>query len=591
MEREKLVALVSAGQQGDPEALNALFEAFYNDVYYFALKTVKDQDAACDITQETFVKIIGHIGDLKEPAAFVGWMKQIAYHECLRFTKKTPEILVDEDEEGNSIFDIAAEDRSEFIPDEAMDQKDFRRTILAMLDQLSPEQRSATMLYYYDEMSVRQIAQIQGVSEGTVKSRLNYARKAIKASVESYEKKHDIRLHSVGLLPILSWVLSTSSQTMPAGAALVAAGGITAATGVAVSGGAAAAGTAAAGTAVATGAAAAGTVAVPLAVKVAAVVAAAAVTLGGVGVALRPDTPRETTAPTETVAVQQPQTQPSATDPFADTTAATTTETTQATTEAATEAPTEATTERTEATTEATEEATEATETTTAPTEATTVPTEEAELVPAGCKYILADGTELGEGEAMPEEPAVGDSLVTADYTYRYMYSLSLDTWQEANAAGWGVGVNDKTKTNYGSLLSYINGYPVRRLNYTFYGCSNMTTAPAIPGTVTSLFMTFSNCVSLSTPPEVPGSVSSMSNTFYGCVSLSRAPVIPAGVSFMDMTFGGCTALSGEVTIHANPASYVSCFGGTVNAITLTGSSTVLAELAATANNGNVTVK
>ena len=47
------------------------------------------------------------------------------------------------------------------------------------------------MMYYFDEMSVKQIAEIQGVSEGTVKSRLNYARKAIKKSVESYEKKNN----------------------------------------------------------------------------------------------------------------------------------------------------------------------------------------------------------------------------------------------------------------------------------------------------------------------------------------------------------------------------------------------------------------
>ena len=80
MNREKLISLVTQAQSGDSQALDALFTEFYNDVYYFALKTVKDSDTACDITQETFLEIIRTIGNLKEPAAFVTWMKQITYH-------------------------------------------------------------------------------------------------------------------------------------------------------------------------------------------------------------------------------------------------------------------------------------------------------------------------------------------------------------------------------------------------------------------------------------------------------------------------------------------------------------------------------
>ena len=82
MEKEKLVSLVTAAQNGDAAATNELFNAFYNDVYYFALKTVKDDQIACDVTQETFVEIINTLDKLQEPAAFVKWMKQITYHQC-----------------------------------------------------------------------------------------------------------------------------------------------------------------------------------------------------------------------------------------------------------------------------------------------------------------------------------------------------------------------------------------------------------------------------------------------------------------------------------------------------------------------------
>ncbi|MBQ7345174.1 MAG: RNA polymerase sigma factor [Oscillospiraceae bacterium] len=155
MERKKLIKLVTDAQSGDSKAVDALFNAYYNDVYYFALKTAKDEETACEVTQDTFVAILKNIKDLKEPAAFVTWMKQIAYNHCARFFQKKKDVLVEEDEEGNTVFDALPEERTEFVPDEALDQEDFRKTIMGMLDELSPEQRSATMLYYYSEMSVK----------------------------------------------------------------------------------------------------------------------------------------------------------------------------------------------------------------------------------------------------------------------------------------------------------------------------------------------------------------------------------------------------------------------------------------------------
>ena len=206
MEKEQLVSLVTKAQQGDNAATNKLFNVFYNDLYYFALKTVKEEDLARDITQEAVLEIISTLGDLKEPAAFVTWAKQITYHQCTRYFKKKKDVLVDEDEDGNTIFDDLKEDNTEFIPDAALDKSDFKGTILAILDELPEEQRSATMMYYFDEMSIREIANIQGVSENTVKSRLNYGRKNIKSCVEKYQDETGVKLYSVGVAPLFKWV-------------------------------------------------------------------------------------------------------------------------------------------------------------------------------------------------------------------------------------------------------------------------------------------------------------------------------------------------------------------------------------------------
>ena len=303
MEKEKLVQTVKLAQKGDSDALNELFNAFYNDVYYFALKNVKDEDLACDITQEAFVEIINTLGNLKEPAAFVTWMKQITYHQCTRYFKKKKEVLVDENEDGDTIFDTMTEERTEFIPDEAVDQADFRTTIMGMIDQLPDEQRAATMMYYFDEMSVKEIAQAQGVGENTVKGRLSYSRKAIKKSVEDYEKKNNVKLHCVGLLPLLLWLFRNYGKAMPVASAKAVAEGVSTATGVGIC---VAAGSGAVTTTVTTTAAvglAAKLAAIPLAAKIGAGILAVAL-IAGAGTAVvmgnrDKDTPTETTKNTE----------------------------------------------------------------------------------------------------------------------------------------------------------------------------------------------------------------------------------------------------------------------------------------------------
>ena len=70
MNTEQITKLVEKAQRGDDAALNELFNETYNDIYYFALKTVKESELACDITQDTFVAIINNLSSLKEPAAY-----------------------------------------------------------------------------------------------------------------------------------------------------------------------------------------------------------------------------------------------------------------------------------------------------------------------------------------------------------------------------------------------------------------------------------------------------------------------------------------------------------------------------------------
>lgn len=85
--------------------------------------------------------------------------------------------------------DILENENQEFIPEESVDYDETKKIMQGILDQLPDEQRLCVLMYYYDELSVKEIAETLGCSTRTVKSRLNYARKYIKKECEKQEKK------------------------------------------------------------------------------------------------------------------------------------------------------------------------------------------------------------------------------------------------------------------------------------------------------------------------------------------------------------------------------------------------------------------
>ena len=505
MEKETLVGLVTKAQQGDNDAMNELFNAFYNDLYYFALKTVKEEDLALDVTQEAFVEIINTIGNLQEPAAFVTWAKQITYHQCTRYFKKKKDVIVDEDEDGNTVFDTLKEENSEFIPDEALDKDDFKKTILAILNELSEEQRSAVMMYYFDEMSVKQIAEIQGITEGTVKSRLNYARKAIKASVEEYEKKNGIKLHAIPFLPLLKWVFKGAfdSGLSTASAELVAEG-VATATGTAIT--ATATTTAATATVTATTTTAVGIgakiAAIPIATKIIAGIAAVTIAVGG-GYAVVDNADKF----------------------FGNNIAGTQNDNENFNGE----------NNDSEINT---------------PTEEETIIENVKYIVPNGGKYTTVDGKVFTAGQCVNILPQQGDIFETSDYSYRYNFGKAMfdgvdePSWTEYAFGGWGVEVKDKSKSSYEPFEALINGATLKSVAYTFMDCINMTIAPELPNSITELEWAFVSCQSLKESPKLPNGATWLVCTFMGCTSLTETPYIPDSYVNISTAFDSCTSLT-----------------------------------------------
>lgn len=89
-----------------------------------------------------------------------------------------------------------------------MDQKETSRLIGEILNTLPDDQRAAVGLFYYDGMSVKEISEVLAVSENTVKSRMNYARKKIEVEVKNLEKK-GTKLYNLAPIPFLLWLFKS----------------------------------------------------------------------------------------------------------------------------------------------------------------------------------------------------------------------------------------------------------------------------------------------------------------------------------------------------------------------------------------------
>lgn len=208
MEKEKIRRLVLQAEQGDRAAFGELYEETGRSVYFNCLKLLGNAQQAEDITQDTFMKALEKLDSLKEPENFSAWVNRIAINNCKMDFRKNPRTA---EEESEKIIDDTPD--SELIPDDYADSEEKRRIIMNIIDTaLTDEQRQTIILFYFDMMSVAEIAEIMECSVGTVTSRLSAARKKIREAVLIYEKKNNDRLHAVMPIPVLSKIFMQECQ-------------------------------------------------------------------------------------------------------------------------------------------------------------------------------------------------------------------------------------------------------------------------------------------------------------------------------------------------------------------------------------------
>ena len=166
--RDELLALRC--QSGEPAAFGELIAAFERPLRYYVQKLLGDEDRSYDVLQEVWLKAFRSIRSLVEPAALRVWLYRLAHGLTVDHIRRRHVRQVAEQE--RALPDTAGEPDPEFTRVDA-------QAIHRALDELTPQHREVLVLFFLEEMSLEDIADVVRCPVGTVKSRLHYAKRAL----------------------------------------------------------------------------------------------------------------------------------------------------------------------------------------------------------------------------------------------------------------------------------------------------------------------------------------------------------------------------------------------------------------------------
>lgn len=175
--------LIERSKNGDVSAFEMLIEAYQKKVFNLAYRIIGNYDDANDIAQEAFIRIFRSISGFRGQSSFSTWIYRITTNVCLdeiRKRKNKSVQYLDEDiqtDDGEMQRQIISDDP---LPEEIAERKELRAVINDSLGELKEEYRIIITLRDIQGMSYEEIAKVLDCPTGTVKSRINRARQALK---------------------------------------------------------------------------------------------------------------------------------------------------------------------------------------------------------------------------------------------------------------------------------------------------------------------------------------------------------------------------------------------------------------------------
>ena len=172
---------VREARAGEPAAWEALLARYRLPLYAYVFELVHDEQTSLDIVQESFINAARHIQSLRQDEKFGSWLFNIAHQKCIQHWRRQrpTEVSVDPLDEDFPNLDPG--------PEALLIRKEQEEAFMKALGQLSVPHRAVLLLHFVEDFSLEEIARITGTQVGTVKSRLHYARNALRKLLEEDE--------------------------------------------------------------------------------------------------------------------------------------------------------------------------------------------------------------------------------------------------------------------------------------------------------------------------------------------------------------------------------------------------------------------
>jgi RNA polymerase sigma-70 factor (ECF subfamily) len=162
-------------QTGDGDAFAELVQRYDRRLRYYLRKMLQNTNRLDDVAQEVWLDVFRSLSRLAEPGAFCAWFYRVAHAQVCREFRKRRVLCRPLEEAELTVSNGEADDFS------AEDAAGVHRA----LDELEPEHREALVLRFLEEMSYEDMARVTGCPLGTVRSRLHYAKRALRRALES----------------------------------------------------------------------------------------------------------------------------------------------------------------------------------------------------------------------------------------------------------------------------------------------------------------------------------------------------------------------------------------------------------------------